>query len=335
MRDDPAGVAVLAHGGQPIGVGHLSRASTVAAALDVRTPTTLVLEAERNVVPDWILGSPPRGGLEIMPDRNAARTRLAAASQRGASTLVTDVLGLGPLDHEWARQVGFTHLVHLNDDAVSAYHPDLFVNTDVRPELVPVGPGTSVIQGALFHPIRSEIRALRPDVRPQCREIRHVAVSFGGSDPESATAQLIEELDPDLPFRVSIVCGGAFGADNLRRILAAERSRPNGSVCLVPQEALPSAIGAADVLIGRGGLTSYEAMCVGTGVIVDTNGPMAKTAQAMVDSGVAVPMGDGEVGELVLSMAARAEEVDQAATQAWEFVDGNGADRIAAVVVAL
>ncbi len=45
--------------------------------------------------------------------------------------------------------------------------------------------------------------------------------------------------------------------------------------------------------------------------------------------------GDGEVGELVLSMAARAEEVDQAATQAWEFVDGNGADRIAAVVVAL
>lgn len=117
---------------------------------------------------------------------------------------------------------------------------------------------------ALLKPEFSQLRSLLP---AKDGYIRRVLVSMGGSDPSNETLKVLRALmKPDLlHIVVDIVCG--INHQNIKAIedMAAQRGATNIYRTL---PTLSGLMARADLMIGAGGTTTWERMCLGLPAIV-------------------------------------------------------------------
>lgn len=320
-------IVVHAAGGPVLGVGHLARARTVADALAGARDThvLLVLEAPPDASRPFARGA---ADTEVVASREEA---LAAIDGAGpAEVLVTDLLGLTAADREAARERGHRWLVQLNDDGMGHYRPDLVISTDAAPPPLAPPPGTTVAAGALLHPIRPDVRRLRPDapVRPEAAE--RVVVALGGADPGGCTETLLDRLaELDDRFRPTVVVGPAVPPGR-RDSVAARR----GCDVVVDPTDLPHLMAGADLVVTLGGLTSYEAMCLGRPVAAVGWEHLAPVVRRLAAAGLVADLGSDPAAEL-LRLVRDADRLSSLARTGFDLIDGRGADRIRDLVLGL
>jgi spore coat polysaccharide biosynthesis predicted glycosyltransferase SpsG len=129
----------------------------------------------------------------------------------------------------------------------------------------------------------------------------------------------------------TVIAGPAFSP---RRCEVLECQAAFGCRLLRPCSNMANAILEHDAVVTLGGLTSYEAMCLGRPVFAVAWSHMATYVEQLDAVGLLKNLGIGEgiIDHLYLSLA-DADSVRRLARSGWEVIDGQGAERVIGVIL--
>jgi UDP-2,4-diacetamido-2,4,6-trideoxy-beta-L-altropyranose hydrolase len=169
-------------------------------------------------------------------------------------------------------------------------------------------------------------------------EAKSLLISFGGEDPDDATGLILRALRRvETPFEAVVV----VGPDNPRAAALAKLAE-GLPVRLERMADMPVLMGKADLALVGGGVTMLEACAAGLPALVATvaenqeAGAASLAGRGLVRSlGRARELGEEALARALDALLRDATELARLSSAGREAVDGRGAARIAAALVAL
>jgi UDP-2,4-diacetamido-2,4,6-trideoxy-beta-L-altropyranose hydrolase len=329
----PAAIAIVTQGGPAVGLGHVRRCLTLAAAL-----------AEPGARVSFVLGPDPSAleavrarGFETSP---AAHTRDAIAtalvSLRPDLTIV-DSYDLGTAD---LAAIAAGRVVAVIDDLAERPLPvDAICNGGIAARAADyagkTGPRTRILAGPRYTLLAPEYRRLpAKEIRPR---VERVLVSAGGGDAAGALPRLLRAARRGLPEAAIDVVLGPYASrpEELRGPLP-----PHVRVFSAPPSLAPLMM-EVDMSVSAGGQTAYELAATGTPsvlvAVADNQRPQSRELDRRGIAAFAGDLADGEATEArviehLIDLAADRgrRQVMSAAGRA--CLDGEGAARTAAAL---
>ena len=267
-----------------IGLGHLVRCRTLAAALrDQGATVRFICRAHPGhqiaaLRPDGFdvtaLPAPPdqeaadgdyAAWLGVPQDQDAAET-VGTLSAPRPDWLIVDHYGL---DATWelALRPHVDRILVIDDLANRRHDGDLLLDQNYAPaganryqDLLPAG--TRTLLGPAYALLRPEYALHRQTLRPRDGQVRRVLVFFGGTDSHNLSGRALSALsEPALAhLEVDLVIGANHPQREQLTVQAAARpgTRVHG-----PRPHLADLMAAADLAIGAGGATTWERCCLG------------------------------------------------------------------------
>ncbi|HEV8322562.1 MAG TPA: UDP-2,4-diacetamido-2,4,6-trideoxy-beta-L-altropyranose hydrolase [Myxococcota bacterium] len=341
-----------------IGTGHLMRCLTLATALRragaaprllVRPDLPALLQRARasgfEIVE--VTEAPDPGAAPAPPGATAApleRMVADALNDAGAKAcVVVDGYQFDQAYRAAVRARGATSLV-IDDLRPQDVIADVFLDQNFGAGGVAYGNsgGAAMLLGVEFAVLRDEFReaAAVPARRTPARA-RRLLVSMGGSDPDGMTGRVLDACarldDPDL--QVDVLCGAANA--HVAALRARAGSERFALRVLVDPPGVAALMREADLAIAAGGTTSWEMMCVGLPsvkvVLADNQRPVVRALAAAglcADAGDAGALTPARLAAAIDALAADAEQRRYMADEGRRRVDGRGADRVAAALLA-
>ena len=331
-------VVLHAAGGPAVGVGHLRRTLTLAqavAAIDPSIDLILLWEADEALARTMHRpGAPGRIHLAATPTEGRAR-RDQLGRLPVATALVSDLLR--PPDDYFAsaRAAGHAMVAHVNDSGATRAAADLLVNEDPG-AAPPPGHRGRFLGGTRFRMIAAELAALRAALPWSGPRAARVAIALGGADPDRRSARLLAALRRHPRFaaiEVVVQIGPAFaaaGVAELERLAAGA-----GNVALSPPSGFAGHVLAqADLVVTLGGITAYEAMCLGRAGAAVRHPGMESYVGALAAEGLLADLGEAEdAASALMDLAEDGPRVAALAGRGHRAIDGQGARRVAEVLL--
>jgi UDP-2,4-diacetamido-2,4,6-trideoxy-beta-L-altropyranose hydrolase len=288
-------VGLRAEASVEVGTGHVMRCRALADALRERGAQADFVESPEGV--DW-----------LVVDHYGLDERWEGAARRKAKLLAIDDLG---------RRHDCDILVDQNffSDPAARYAGRV-------PERC------RRLLGPRYAMLRKEFAQARK--RERDGRVKKVLVSLGGTDPRNATSQALQLLN-GRPFQVDVVVGSA----NPNKAEIARQCQVMGFRFHEQATNMAELMDAADLAVGAGGTTTWERACMGlpTLQLVLADNQEAPT-RALADAGL-VFYGGPSLTEAALEQAlAKPEALAQQSQRMRELVDGHGARRVAAALLA-
>jgi len=332
--------------GPGIGLGHLNRCLALAASLAHRGAACVFLAQETRFAHDRIeaaglpleildLAGTPAGG-----DADLAQTTDVAATN-GAVAVVVDSYAASASFLGSLRRAGF-RVIFIDDLARESVPAHLVVNGGAQAHRLPYQSATGDTQfllGPAYAMLPQGFRDLPP--RQMGSEVRRVLITVGGDDVSNVTAELIERLDRTAgDFDVQAVVGPfARAGDHVRE--ACRRSRRPAAVVRGATD-LRELMLHADVAISAAGQTLYELAAAGTPTLAfELADNQAESLRSLDEAGVVKSAGrladSGFYDRLLVQFHALVLDVEARAglsTAGQRLVDGRGAERVAAAILA-
>jgi len=311
--------------GPAIGVGPLSRCTTLAAALrDIGCRVSLLIEGDASLA-----GMTERSGVPVQWAGGRAEAWGIVARQ-SPRLVVTDLLDLTVEDSDELKSLGIQALVHINDSGFGDYRADLVVDTDLISGLPDDQVDAVVLSGGAWHMVRPDVTEARP-LRPWFGAgATRVLVILGGADPGYVNETLLDSWPEGL--QGSLVLGPALP----RSRLADLQSRAAKLDILVAPANLPQIMLAHDLVVTLGGLTSYEAMTLGRPVACVSWAHMAAYVARLAQAGVVVDLGPPQQAtEALAGLIKQGPVLTSIAKAGWQAIDGRGAARVAQAIQSL
>jgi UDP-2,4-diacetamido-2,4,6-trideoxy-beta-L-altropyranose hydrolase len=322
-----------------IGLGHLARCLVLAQEWVAarRGRAAFVMGAEAALGRDRVEG----GGFEMItlpPGLHAAGELgvvASAAQARGARLVVVDHYQRDETYLQALASRGL-RLLAVDDIAEHPFPVDILLNQNPGADRLPyrTRPDTLRLLGARYTLVGAAYRRARP-ARPRAVDrVGRLLISLGGSDPDDVTSRVLASLETlAQALTVDVVVGRGYRkVMQLQERARASRHRVNVHLDL-PHLAGP--MSAADLLVGAGGGTTWEACCLGLPmVLVPLAANQRPGAAQMVSLGAAlVPPGKTvaapeDVAAVVEMTAADGARLGRAAAAAFALVDGQGARRV-------
>jgi UDP-2,4-diacetamido-2,4,6-trideoxy-beta-L-altropyranose hydrolase len=332
-----------------IGTGHVMRCLTLAAALREHGATCAFACREQ---PGDLIGLVRQRGFEVYAHQvpseqdwqEDARRTLAALGAAKPRWLVVDHYGF---DARWEREVmaACAHLMAIDDLADRPHACELLLDQNwqgVRGEsrydgLVPpdcrllLGPGH-----ALVRPEYSRMRAWMPP-RDGC--VRRILVFVGGSDPANFTGQVLEVLAAPAFAHLAVDVVLGTNHPDVADIETRARARPATHV----HQALPSLAGLmarADFMIGGGGSTTWERMCLGLpALVVSMAENQSRMNEELMEEGYLAYLGEFSqvrphaLAEKLGACLGNPALLRAQSSRMQALVDGEGVDRVCAALL--
>jgi UDP-2,4-diacetamido-2,4,6-trideoxy-beta-L-altropyranose hydrolase len=326
------------------GLGHALRMLNLARHLpgatfvvDPETATTLrtldcPADAIRVIDPRskpgaWALeaGMPRNVTMDMQFSGNAPATAMEVAALKRAGCTVTVIDSMPP-----------DHLVTAPDDA-----PDMLVTPYLGADtLTPEPAAARWLHGPDYAILSPDLLDVRNGV-PFPRSPR-ILITCGGSDPAGLSARIVERA-MNIPAALDVVLGPMFAPDLKARLLDLSRSGRNVTLHAAPASLVPL-YAVASLVVGRPGLTRYEAACLGRNAIYLAEGsPYGDYFEGFNRTGIAEIYIDG-TSHGAKAFFARLEGLRDPATleratrpneRALKAVDGRGMMRVADAIRAI
>jgi len=343
-------VALRAEAAPATGAGHVVRCLALAEALRARGARCLLVGAQLpGALPDWIAAA----GLDLLrlPSGIAtgsvedAKATREAIDDLGCGWLVVDGYGFDARWESAVRAPGL-RLLAIDDLAGHAHDVDMLVDhnpgRDAGDYRGFVAADARVLAGPAYALLRPEFARARAEslAARQQASLRRVLVAMGGSDPPDATSAALRALagSPDAQaLEVSIVLGSQAPA--LAQVQALLPALPFATRLLVDSRDMAGELSGCDFAIGAGGGGALERCCLGV--------PSLTVVLAENQRGGSRALAEAGATLLADSPGALASDVPHALAQfssparlrgmsaaAAALVDGQGADRIAAAMLA-
>jgi spore coat polysaccharide biosynthesis predicted glycosyltransferase SpsG len=262
-------ITFVTDGGLELGMGHVGQSTTFAKELREHAEVSfLTKSSERVVAMIRDAGFP----VVALPDDDAIFAHLAAAPP---SVVVFDKLDVA---EALARRIRtelpsglaiFTNLTDANAHAHLAVTADIgsrFENVSYTDEKT----GTLTYFGPKYWVLRREFYEYQRKRKAPPAAVTRALLIFGGSDPANLTSVVLDELlGMAAPPRIDVVLGAHFGHDADVAAVLARRSPAAEAVLLHRNiKNVAELMFAADLVVASPGLSAFEALCVGTPVVV-------------------------------------------------------------------
>lgn len=315
-----------------VGLGHLTRCLALADALQARdwdcrfatTSETVAFVHERVFSAYSII---------VVPGRAAGIRLLQSALPKGCDLLVVDSYETDVAFEQEAR--GWASTVLAIDDLPNRQHECDFLLDQtigrVGGEYAGKIPEACVtLLGPQFTLVRQQFADCRP--RSLAREratCRRVLVSFGGTNQEELTTQVLTSLSQlARQLSVDVVLSRPAAPDTT----AAVAQYP-GAVLWINPDNMAALMTEADLAIGAAGVTSWERCCLGLpAVIVVLAENQRAIADGLAQRGAARVIARTDINRDVLLNAIETIDLRTMSKAAAEVCDGVGAARVASAV---
>ncbi|MDJ0616486.1 MAG: hypothetical protein QNJ63_07005 [Calothrix sp. MO_192.B10] len=327
-------VVLQAAGGGAIGVGHLSRTATLATALRKTGfwhRVILLWETTPEIAAHF---QPPECEVIVVPNSQAAfRERSHLCAEQDSAILVTDLLNVQPQDIVAAKKQGYQAFVHINDSGSGRFLADILVDEDAFKSLkdLPASFEGVGLMGASYRIINQSVVQLRPSAPWQGETVEKVLITLGGADPDNLTLKLVQSLyqqeeHPNLS--VTTVVGPAFDIKQVNNLENIAEKKDNFRVVKSPVS-LGKLIQEHDLIVTLGGITSYEAMCLGKPCAAIAWGSMKYYIEQLSLLGLLSNLGEvNYAAHHLCEIMKNVDSLHKLARLGWKKIDGQGTERI-------
>ncbi len=270
---------------------------------------------------------------------DADQTREATAGQ-SLDWLVVDHYAL---DRRWEQVMRprARRILVIDDLADRPHDCDLLIDQNWHAELTAqrylsfVSPTTMCLLGPKYVLLSPEYAALRHLMPSRDGLVRRLLVFMGGSDPNNETVKVLKALMVD--DLASLVVDVVIGENHpdIQGVESMARDRPY----TVLHKKLPSLAGLmarADLMIGAGGTTTWERMCLGLPcLVISIAHNQTETQRALMAAGCSTFLGEmSQVTPETIANKVRWAlrnpiKLIEQSRLSQSFVDGCGVDRVA------
>ncbi|MEI7024966.1 UDP-2,4-diacetamido-2,4,6-trideoxy-beta-L-altropyranose hydrolase [Paenibacillus sp. y28] len=343
-------ILIRADASLQIGTGHVMRCLTLADALRLGGCGVSFISREcPGSLCDWLeekgyavkrISEPAEGEIE-------AAARILSEADKPVDWLVTDHYGL---DARWEEAMrGLVRRMMVIDDLANRPHDcDVLLNQNLlHPAMArryeQLTPARCIrLLGPEYALLRQQFTAERRNSRYRTRDgrIGRILLFFGGTDWTNETAKALQAVRPLLDARPGVNVDVVVGQANPHRehIYGLCRAMP-GATCHTQLDNMAECMAQADLFLGAAGSTTWERWCMRLpGILIAVAGNQIATAQMAQSAGVDMYLGMSEdvTPEAIALALDRAfhhpDALLNAGAIAGEYVDGQGAARVAAVL---
>jgi UDP-2,4-diacetamido-2,4,6-trideoxy-beta-L-altropyranose hydrolase len=110
---------------------------------------------------------------------------------------------------------------------------------------------------ALLRPEFSKMRERALKKRKSTKEIKNILISFGGSDIDNITYEILQQINDS--FNVVVILGGA----STHNIMIKDYVKDKNIAVIISADNMVELMLNTDLAIGAGGSTSWERCCLG------------------------------------------------------------------------
>ncbi len=349
-------IAFRVDAGVGMGLGHLSRCLTLARALHVRGARILFLiSPETAAWADMIRRQHFECRVLDVPDDVQLVGRLAHASwlkwgQASDADACRRQLPQRPewlvvdhyaIDRSWEIEVKpwVGRLMVIDDLADREHCADMLLDQNLKPRASYrnlVSAACETLIGPKYALLRAEFAEQRS--MKGAGGATRVNVFMGGTDSEGVTVRVLDEIAGDVRWeKLDVVLGKK--CPHLEAVRKRVDRLPAAELH-IDSDRIAQLFAFADVGIGAGGVASLERCCVGLpalGICVAENQAAGLAALAQLDViesiGRLSDLREGQIGSALYGLMAEPVRLRQMSARAMALVDGQGAARVAGLML--
>lgn len=320
-------ILIVTDAGWQLGTGHLVRCMTLGDALE-----------NRGFSIHWMVSNQARTLMSRIT--NVATIHTSDLSSKAIfdcirtvepQWLIIDRPGHA-LEDPHLHKLRHMHVMVMGDLGDSSASADIVWNGNVGAEELTrsrLSSQTSYLAGGQFALVDPAFCTERVDFREQGV---NVLLTFGGSDPGGFTLRVLQSLQYPLPFARLTVLVGSLNQQRIEIQNAAARL-PTITEVVVNATDVAKRASQADVAIISGGITTYEFMASGLPSLFLPFGPPQRFFLERIEKrGFGEMVTLSQIGERLCSLVADPVRRRTMARVGRSLVDGQGADRVAAVL---
>lgn len=269
-------ICVITDGGQQMGMGHVQQSTTLAKALRGTANVFFVTKSDEQVVATireagfevsaftddvqifaFLRAAPPDVVLFDKIDVGVDLARQIRADLPSRLVIFTNLTAA----NAYAHMVVLQRAAELGTDPERRFRNEAFTDSSS---------GTRYFYGPRYWVLRPEFHAYRQFGKTPRRPPQRILLAFGGSDPTNLTSAVLDRLlGGETRYTIDAILGRHFPHQNaVERVLERHPERRQAVTLHRNVSNVAELMHAADLAITAAGMSMFEALCVGTPVIV-------------------------------------------------------------------
>lgn len=268
-------ICVVTDGGQQMGMGHVQQSTTLAKALRRAADVSFLTKSDDQVVAAireagfevsrleddgqilaFLQAAPPDVVLFDKIDVDVDLARQIRAGLPSRLVIFTNLTAANALAH----MVVLQRAADLGTDPARRFRNEAFTDP---------ASGTRHFYGPRYWVLRPEFHACRQRGKTPRRPPQRLLLAFGGSDPTNLSSIVLEQLLGATDCNIDLILGRQFAhQEAIEGVLARHPSRRQAVVLHRNVSHVAELMYQADLAITAAGMSMFEALCVGTPVLV-------------------------------------------------------------------
>lgn len=262
-------IAFLTDGGLEMGMGHIYR--TIALAEELRDKAEISFLTKSDEI---VINQIDNAGFNVIKTKNDDNVPKILLETK-PNVIIVDRLDIEEDFAKTLKEPLKARLVLFENLSTASRYADVVVNAIMGSEFknrkfVDKNTNTLYFYGPKYLMFRKEFYEFRRQGKRLSSEIKNVLLIFGGSDPSNLTSLVLNELlGLSDNFKIDIILGTHFFYfDDLGRVLAQYPNKKENAVIHRDAKNVAELMYESDLVMASPGLSVFEALCVGTPVIV-------------------------------------------------------------------
>ena len=242
-------IAIHAKGNSQLGIGNLSRSYELITHLSITKNVIGIFECDENIF--------KRYDKKNIFRINSLEESLSIIKKNSCSIYISDLVNPNKDLSDKLKNLGVKYILHFNDINFG-FEPDILFITDSF-DYEFFDNRFKIYRGFEYYIVGNEILKNRKKDFKRKESIKNILICFGGADPAFFTEYFVEKIN-DSKYNYKIVLGPAMPKNRKENILTIKKE--NIEYIDSPKNMIELLLNS-DLLITLGGMTTYEAMCLG------------------------------------------------------------------------
>ena len=242
-------IVIHAKGDSQLGIGNLSRSYELIIHLSKKKKVIGIFECEDKIF--------ERYTNKIIFQSNSLIESLQIIEDNKCTIYISDLVDPNKDLSDKLRNIGVKSIIHFNG-VDFGFEPDILFVTDGF-DYDFFDNRFKIYRGFEYYIVGNDILKYRKNKLTQIKSIKNILICFGGADPAFFTEYFAKKINDSI-YNYKIVLGPAMSKNRKKTILTIKKE--NIEYINSPKNMIKLLLNS-DLLITLGGMTTYEAMCLG------------------------------------------------------------------------
>jgi spore coat polysaccharide biosynthesis predicted glycosyltransferase SpsG len=253
---------------------------------------------------------------------SSVKETAAFIKKHQAKVLICDLPEVTEEDNAFLSNI--QNIISLSDLNLNKLKPDILISSSPFSQSYPLG--VTVYEGIEYFMVKSELLNRRPKEWTAVKDIKNIAVVFGGSDP----GHFYERIFDDPPYNINLTLALGIGVSRERKKALSQKNSLRLKTAEVTE--LADVILNNDITVSLGGLTAFEALYLGKPAATVEYAHLSNYVRRLDEIGLLCNMGGIENFNASLS-GLDTGRLNNMALNGYQSIDGKGADRVSALIL--